>query len=79
MSATVARQKENRIIDSMIRFLCIGSPERIRTAASALRGRRPRPLDDGAKLGEVVDVVDVGEVVDVPWVLGGVDNAVCTS
>ena len=26
-----------------------GSPERIRTAASALRGRRPRPLDDGAK------------------------------
>ena len=24
------------------------SPERIRTAASALRGRRPRPLDDGA-------------------------------
>ena len=26
-----------------------GSPERIRTAASALRGRRPRPLDDGAR------------------------------
>ena len=25
-----------------------GSPEQIRTAASALRGRRPRPLDDGA-------------------------------
>src|SRR5690349_24080874 len=24
------------------------SPERIRTAATALRGRRPRPLDDGA-------------------------------
>ena len=63
----------------MVRFLRCGSPERIRTAASALRGRRPRPLDDGAKLGEVVDVVDVGEVVDVPWVLGGVDNAVCTS
>ena len=69
----------------MVRFLRCGSPERIRTAASALRGRRPRPLDDGAKLGEVVevvDVVDVGEVVevvDVPWVAGGVDNAVCTS
>ena len=26
-----------------------GSPERIRTAASALRGRRPGPLDDGAR------------------------------
>ena len=26
-----------------------GSPERIRTAVSALRGRRPRPLDDGAR------------------------------
>ena len=25
------------------------SPERIRTAVSALRGRRPRPLDDGAR------------------------------
>jgi uncharacterized membrane protein YoaK (UPF0700 family) len=25
-----------------------GSPERIRTAVTALRGRRPRPLDDGA-------------------------------
>src|SRR6266545_5923465 len=26
----------------------VGSPERIRTAVTALRGRRPRPLDDGA-------------------------------
>ena len=26
------------------------SPEQIRTAVTALRGRRPRPLDDGAKL-----------------------------
>ena len=25
-----------------------GSPERIRTAVTGLRGRRPRPLDDGA-------------------------------
>jgi hypothetical protein len=25
-----------------------GSPDRIRTGATALRGRRPRPLDDGA-------------------------------
>ena len=25
-----------------------GSPEQIRTAVTALRGRRPRPLDDGA-------------------------------
>ena len=25
----------------------LGTPERIRTAATALRGRRPRPLDDG--------------------------------
>ena len=30
------------------RALRCGSPERIRTAASALRGRRPGPLDDGA-------------------------------
>ena len=29
------------------RAVC-GSPEQIRTAVSALRGRRPRPLDDGA-------------------------------
>src|SRR6476660_5733102 len=28
-------------------FLC--SPEGIRTLATALRGRRPRPLDDGAR------------------------------
>ena len=27
------------------------SPEQIRTAVTALRGRRPRPLDDGALLG----------------------------
>ena len=27
-----------------------GSPEQIRTAVTALRGRRPRPLDDGAVL-----------------------------
>lgn len=26
----------------------VSSPEQIRTAVSALRGRRPRPLDDGA-------------------------------
>jgi hypothetical protein len=25
------------------------SPDRIRTGATALRGRRPRPLDDGAE------------------------------
>ena len=31
------------------RALLPGSPERIRTAASALRGRRPGPLDDGAR------------------------------
>lgn len=30
-----------------LRCAC-GSPERIRTAVTALRGRRPRPLDDGA-------------------------------
>jgi hypothetical protein len=29
-------------------FLC--SPERIRTAVTALRGRRPRPLDDGTMI-----------------------------
>ena len=29
----------------------LGSPEQIRTAVTALRGRRPRPLDDGAGLG----------------------------
>ena len=28
----------------------MGSPERVRTAVSGLRGRRPRPLDDGTKL-----------------------------
>ncbi len=27
------------------------SPERVRTAVSGLRGRRPRPLDDGTRLG----------------------------
>src|SRR5436305_12226856 len=27
---------------------CSGSPDRIPTGATALRGRRPRPLDDGA-------------------------------
>src|SRR6185437_3788180 len=29
----------------------LGSPDRIRTGATALRGRRPRPLDDGAERG----------------------------
>jgi hypothetical protein len=28
-----------------------GSPDRIRTGVTALRGRRPRPLDDGAEHG----------------------------
>src|SRR5579863_8437655 len=28
-----------------------GSPDRIRTGVTALRGRRPRPLDDGAVHG----------------------------
>ncbi len=28
-----------------------GTPERIRTAVTALRGRRPRPLDDGGRTG----------------------------
>ena len=32
--------------------LRMGSPEQIRTAVTALRGRRPRPLDDGAVLTE---------------------------
>src|SRR4029453_9874163 len=29
-------------------LVVVGSPDRIRTGATALRGRRPRPLDDGA-------------------------------
>lgn len=29
----------------------VGSPDRIRTGVTALRGRRPRPLDDGAVRG----------------------------
>ena len=33
-----------------------GSPERIRTAVSALRGRRPRPLDDGARTSDSTTV-----------------------
>ena len=32
------------------------SPDRIRTGATALRGRRPRPLDDGARTFLVVHV-----------------------
>src|ERR1700758_555164 len=28
----------------------MSSPDRIRTGVTALRGRRPRPLDDGAKM-----------------------------
>jgi hypothetical protein len=31
-----------------VRTVLASSPEQIRTAVSALRGRRPRPLDDGA-------------------------------
>ena len=31
-----------------LRDFCVGSPEGIRTLATAVRGRRPRPLDDGA-------------------------------
>ena len=30
--------------------MIIGSPNGIRTRVSALRGLRPKPLDDGAKL-----------------------------
>jgi hypothetical protein len=30
-------------------LLLLSSPDRIRTGVTALRGRRPRPLDDGAK------------------------------
>src|SRR5260370_835820 len=41
---------------------CGCSPDGIRTHATALRGRRPRPLDDGAELdyrvGQFTDPVD---------------------
>ena len=32
----------------VVRCYCLRSPEGIRTLATAVRGRRPRPLDDGA-------------------------------
>ena len=32
------------------------SPEQIRTAVTALRGRRPRPLDDGARLHVLLEL-----------------------
>src|SRR5713226_8727166 len=41
----------NRPAPSQVRDVRAGvvsSPEQVRTAVSALRGRRPRPLDDGA-------------------------------
>jgi hypothetical protein len=31
--------------------IATGSPDRIRTGVSGLKGRRPRPLDDGTGLG----------------------------
>ena len=47
-SATVAgtRRSPARLREPGFR---VGSPEQIRTAVTALRGRRPRPLDDGAR------------------------------
>ena len=37
------------------------SPERVRTAVSGLRGRRPRPLDDGTRLGRLMPTLARGE------------------
>jgi hypothetical protein len=42
------REACNRPVDS------IGSPDGIRTRVSGLKGRRPRPLDDGAREDEMV-------------------------
>ena len=42
-TASVAKAKE------VPKDLPLGTPERIRTAVTALRGRRPGPLDDGGR------------------------------
>src|SRR4051812_21255647 len=42
-----ARNETARVGEDADRMRC--SPEGIRTLATALRGRRPRPLDDGAR------------------------------
>ena len=41
-------------------FLILGSPNRIRTGVLALKGRCPRPLDDGAKTA--VFISNAGEL-----------------
>jgi hypothetical protein len=38
------------LVSGRVVLVVDGSPDRIRTGATALRGRRPRPLDDGALL-----------------------------
>ena len=38
-----------------------GSPDRIRTGVTGLRGRRPRPLDDGANKAESYRTLARGE------------------
>ena len=43
---SIEKQRKNRPKRSVLIF---GSPNRIRTGVLALKGRCPRPLDDGAK------------------------------
>jgi hypothetical protein len=46
--ATCAREDGRKEEARTLKECGPGSPEQIRTAVTALRGRRPRPLDDGA-------------------------------
>lgn len=47
--------------DSCVAVTGRGSPDRIRTGVTGLRGRRPRPLDDGANKAEEYSTLARGE------------------
>ena len=51
MMARAAQPPKEKSCGPRCRFTAICSPDGIRTHATAVRGRRPRPLDDGAGTG----------------------------
>ena len=54
---SIEKQNKNRPRGSVVIF---GSPNRIRTGVLALKGRCPRPLDDGAKTWEYANRIFLG-------------------
>lgn len=58
----IGAKKQNRA--NKARFSFLGSPNQIRTGVLALKGRCPRPLDDGAKTA-----TNLNDFIQICWLI----------